>query len=174
MIDHKVLLSKLRALGVDESWLPLIRDYLYGRCQYVNIDGYHSNKRAITLVVPQGSILGLILLLVFINDLPATLQHCVADIYADDTTISYSTHYTAAPNDISDGLQTDIDEILNWSADNKMIFNETKTKSLLVTGKRLVKKMEQSTLQLHFNSTELEKVSSHKLLGVTIDSQLTF
>ena len=63
----------------------------------------------------------------------------MADIYADDTTISYSTHYTAAPNDISDGLQMDIDEILNWSADNKMILNETKTKSMLVTGKRLVK-----------------------------------
>jgi len=53
----------------------------------------------------------------------------VADIYADDTTITYSTHFTAAPNHISDGLQTDIDEILNWSADNKMILNETKTKS---------------------------------------------
>ena len=64
----------------------------------------------------------------------------VADIYADDTTISYSTHSMAAPNDISDGLQTDIDEIMNWSADNKMILNESKTKSMLVTGKRLGKK----------------------------------
>ena len=98
----------------------------------------------------------------------------MADIYADDTTISYSTHYTVAMNCISDGLQTDIDEILNWSADNKMILNETKTKSMLVTGKGLAKKMEQSTLQLHVNSTELEQVSSHKLLGVTIESQLTF
>ena len=80
----------------------------------------------------------------------------------------------AAPNNISDGLQTDIDEIMNWSADNKMILNESKTRSMLVTGKRLVNKMEQSTLQLHVNSTELKQVSSHKLLGVTIDSQLTF
>ena len=55
-----------------------------------------------------------------------------------------------------------------------MMLNETKTKSMLVTGKRLAKKMEQSTLQLHVNSTELEQVSLHKLLGVTIDSQLTF
>jgi len=115
------------------------------------------------------------LFLVFINDLPAALQHSVADIYADDTTISYSAHYMAAPNNISDGLQRDIDEIMNWSADNKMILNESKTKSMLVTGKRLgKKKLEQSTLQLHVNSTELEQVSSHKLLGVTIDSQLTF
>ena len=66
----------------------------------------------------------------------------------------------------------DIDEILNWSADNKMILNETKTNSML--GKRLAKKMEQSTLQLQVNSTELEQMNSHILLGVTIDSQLTF
>ncbi|PFX17087.1 putative RNA-directed DNA polymerase from transposon BS [Stylophora pistillata] len=174
LIDHNLLLSKLKALGVGEGSLPLFRDYLSGRRQYVNIDGHHSTQRTLTLGVPQGSILGPILFLVFINDLPATLQHSVADIYADDTTISYSTHYTTAPNDISVGLQTDIDEILNWSADNRMILNETKTKSMLVTGKRLAKKMEQSTLQLNVNSTELEQVNSHKLLGVTIDSQLTF
>ena len=77
----------------------------------------------------------------------------MADIYADDTTISYSTHYTAAPNDFSDSLQTDIDEILNWSADNKMIVIETKTKSM------------HFTLELHVNSTELAQVRSHKLLG---------
>ncbi len=125
----------------------MFRDYLSGRRQFVNIDGHHSTQRALTLGVPQGSILGPILFLVFINDLPAALQHSVADIYADDTTISYSTHYMAAPNDISDGLQTDNDEMMNWSADNKMILNESKTKSMLVTGKRLGKKLEQSTLQ---------------------------
>ena len=121
---------------MDESRLPLFRDYLNGRCQYMNIDGYHSTKRATTSGVPQGSILGPILFRVFINDLPAILQHSVAHIYADDTTISYSTHHTVAPN-ISDSLQMDIDEIFYWSADNKMILNETKTKSMLVTGKWL-------------------------------------
>lgn len=159
LIDHNLLLSKLKALGVGESSLPLFRDYLSGRRQYVKIDGHYSTQRALTLGVPKGSILGPILFLVFINDLPATLQHSVADIYADDTTISYSTHYTTAPNDISLGLQTDIDEILNWSADNRMILNETKTKSMLVTGKRLANKMEQSTLQSNINSTELEQVN---------------
>ena len=77
----------------------------------------------------------------------------MADIYPDDTTISFLTHYMAAPNDISDCLQTDVDENLNWSADNKMIVIETKTKSM------------HFTLELHVNSTELAQVRSHKLLG---------
>ena len=161
-------------LGVNETFLPLFRYYLSGRSQYVTIDGCHSTKRSVTLGVPQGSILGPILFLVFINDLSEALQHCVADIYADDTTISHSAHYQAAPNAVSEGLQEDIVEVLNWSSSNKLLLNESKTKSMLVTGKRLVKKMEHSTLQLHLKSSELNQVHSHKLLGVTIDSQLSF
>ena len=150
MIDYQLLLSKLKALGVNETSLLLFRDYLSGRSQYVNIliDGCHSTKRSVTLGVPQGSILGPILFLVFINDLPEALQHCVADIYADDSTISHSCHYQAAPNAVSEGLQEDIVEVLNWSSRNKVLLNESKTKSMLVTGKRLVKKIEHSTLQL--------------------------
>lgn len=114
LTDHHLLVSKLKVLGVNETFLPLFRDYLSGRSQYVNIDGCHSTIRPVTLGVPQGSILGPILFLVFINDLPEALQHCVADIYADDTTVSYSTHYQTAPNAVSEGLQKDIDEVVNW------------------------------------------------------------
>ena len=174
LIDHQLLLSKLKALGVNETSLPLFRHYLSGRSQYVNIDRCHSTKRSVMLGVPQGSILGPILFLVFINDLPEALQHCVADIYADDTTISHSAHYQAAPNAVSEGLQEDIVEVLNWSSRNKVLLNESKTKSMLVTGRRLVKKIEHSTLQLRLKSSELNQVHSHKLLGVTIDSQLSF
>ena len=174
LIDHHLLLSKLKVLGVNETFLPLFRDYLSGRSQYVNIDGCHSTIRPVTLGVPQGSILGPILSLVFINNLPEALQHCVADIYADDTTISYCTRYQAAPNAVSEGLQKDIDEVVNWSSSNKMLLNESKTKSMLVTGKRLVKKMDHSALQLRLKSSELNQVHSQKLLGVTIDSQLSF
>ena len=146
LIDHQLLLSNLKVLGVNETFLLLFLDYLSGKSQYVKIDGCHSTERSVTLGVPQGSILGPILLLVFINDLPKALQHCVADIYADDTTISHSAHYQAAPNAVSEGLQEDIVEVLNWSSSNKMLLNE----SMLVTGKRLVKKMEPCILQLRF------------------------
>lgn len=64
----------------------------------------------------------------------------------------------------------EINDSINWSTSDKLISNESITNSMLVTGKRLIKKMEKSYLQLHF--TELEQVDSHKLLKVMIESQL--
>ncbi|KAL9978894.1 hypothetical protein ACROYT_G016477 [Oculina patagonica] len=145
-----------------------------GRKQYVNIDGCHSSIRDITLGVPQGSILGPVLFLIFINDLPSALQDTVADIYADDTTVSYSTDYRLAPWAVSDSLQSDLNKLQKWSDNNKMILNEKKTKTMLATGKWLEKRMGHQQLQVKLNATELDQVNSQKLLGVTIDSKLSF
>ena len=78
--NHELLIAKLKAIGVNMRYCK----------QYKNIDGCHSSKRNINFGVPQGSILGPIFSLIFINDLPASLHNTIADIYADDTTISYA------------------------------------------------------------------------------------
>ena len=122
------------------DYLPLFADCMSDRKQYVNIDRFHSIVRETTLGVPQGSILGPVLFLIFINDLPSALQNTVTDIYADDTTISYSTDYKLAPQAVSDGLQSNLYKLQKWSESNKMILNETKTKITLATGKWLDKR----------------------------------
>ena len=113
--------------------------------------------------------------LIFINDLPSALQDTIiADIYADDSNISYSTDYKVAPQAVSDSLQSDFSNLQKWSDNDKIILNEKKTKEMLATGKWLDKKLEQPQLQLKLNASELEQVNSQKLLGVTIDSKLSF
>ena len=97
LINHELLIAKLKAIGVSEDHLPLFIDYMSDRKQYVNIDEYHSSTGSINLGAPPGSILGPVLFLVFINDLPASLRNTMTDIYADDTTTSYATDYTVAP-----------------------------------------------------------------------------
>jgi hypothetical protein len=83
-----------------------------------------------------------VLFLIFINDLPTALKNSTADIYAGYYTISYSDHYNIPPQAISIGIQTrDINELQNWSNKNRMTLNERKTKSMLITGKRLDKKL---------------------------------
>ena len=116
--------------------MPLFTDYIRGLKLYVNVDGSHSSTRDVTLGVRQGSILGPVLFLVFIKGLPSALQSTVADIYADDTTISYSTDYKVPPQAISDGLQSDLDRLQKWSDNNKMILSETRTKARNVNGSR--------------------------------------
>ena len=113
--------------------------------------------------------------LIFIKDLPKILKHSAADIYADDTTISANVDYRSAPGALNQVLQADVGKVAQWITDNKIVLNETKTKTMLVAGKHLRKKMSSTSLTVNVNSVELEQVqSSHKLLAVIIDTQLNF
>ena len=88
--------------------------------------------------------------------------------YADDTPLSYSSDVRNAPDTLSTGLQRDMDEVVRWSNENKMILNGSKTKCMMVTG------MEEDQLLLKINRKRLEQVTSQKLLGVLIDDKLNF
>ena len=92
--DHGLLLEKLKAYGICDNELELLRSFLSGRTQYVHINGCHSSPRTVLAGVPQGSILGPILFLLFINDLPSVAQHSTVDIYANDATLSLSSDVT--------------------------------------------------------------------------------
>ena len=173
LIDHDILLSKLETYGVAPKELLLFKDYLKGRRQSVVIDGVQSEYRLITHGVPQGSVLGPLLFIIFVNDLPHAVSRSIVDIYADDTTLSTSAQVFDLPA-IQQRLQDDINKIADWTSENRMVLNATKTKSLLVTGKRLEKKALDKDLKISCNGTEIEQVTSQKLLGVKLDSHLSF
>ena len=166
LIDHTLLLQKLRSIGIDNDYVALFESYLSDRTQYVNINGCHSTLRDANLGVPQGSILGPVLFLIFIDDLPKILEHSAAD----DTTISANVDYRSAPGALNQVLQADVGKVAKWTIDSKMVLSESKTKTMLVAGKRLHTKMSSTSLTVHVNSVELEQVQSHKLLGVIIDT----
>ena len=88
LIDHDILLSKLETYGVTPKELLLFKDYLKGKRQSVGIDGVQSEYRLIIHGVPQGSVLGPQLFIIFVNDLPHAVSRSIVDIYADDTTLS--------------------------------------------------------------------------------------
>ena len=71
-------------------------------------------------------------------------------------------------------LQGDINRIADWTSENRMVLNTSKTKTLLVTGQRLEKKISIRALKIACNGSEIEQVTSQKLLGVTLDSHLNF
>ena len=124
--------------------------------------------------VPQGSILGPILFLLFINDLQSAAQHSTVDIYADDTTLILSSDVTNGLTAMSSALQQDLDDVSRWSAANKMVTSAAKTKCLLVTGKRIPFKLDNCSLELKLVNSDIEQVDSQKPSAVTIDKHSSF
>ena len=94
LIDHKILLSKLEHFGIAPKELSLFENYLKDRCQFGHLIGKDSTYKTIEYGVPQGSMLGPLLFLMTINDLPRVVTKSLVDIYADDTTLSASASIT--------------------------------------------------------------------------------
>ena len=138
--------------------------------------GQSSSTDELTHGVPQGSVLAPLLFLVFINDLPTATSDCDVDIFADDTTVSVSSDWTEI-DQLKQNMTENACNLLNWSSNNKMILHtESKTTTMLLPGKRLRAKLQTDQLELNIklNQDTLQQVSSHKLLGLTIDEDLTF
>ena len=162
-VPHERLLVKLRSYGIDGKVYMWIKDFLSDRLQYVKVGDQCSETKEVTSGIPQGSILGPILFLIFINDLPDCVQS-ICHIFADDTK-SYNTC------DKSDMVQGDIDALLEWSHKWQLFFNCTKCKCLHF-GKN-------NPLNDYFfiskdDTVEIPTCTEEKDLGVTFDSTLKF
>ncbi len=119
--------------------------------------------------VPQGSILGPLLFVCYINDLPKYCGNLLPFIYADDTAL-LSRHKNI--DFISEELQTSLDIITSWFRANKLGLNINKTKSILFTGRRSLYR--NFNLDIRSNNTHIESTDSFKYLGITLDRFLNF
>ena len=127
-----------------------------------------SNPMKVQVGVPQGSILGPLLFIVFINDLSNCLTNVSTNMYADDTTIYFSNKIL---NNVTSVLNKSLDTLSNWLIANKLILNESKTKCMLVG---TTHKTHKNRLPLVINNINIEQVTGIKCLGVNIDQNLTW
>jgi uncharacterized Zn-finger protein len=125
--------------------------------------------------VPQRSVLGPVLFTIFINDIAHNVSNSCVDMFADDITLTASSHFSDI-QPLTRCLNQDLDVVQKWAQNNKMLINTKKTKSHLVTGKRIVKKLDNADgvppLALALKGTELIDVQSHKLQGIMLDTTL--
>ena len=163
-LDHSILLDKLTYYGVCGLENLLLRDYLSGRHQYVDYNGSKSRTNSISLGVPQGSILGPLLFLIYINDLPKVSHVFSMLMYADDTTL-----YCNLDDSTSDILlNNELTKITDWLSSNKLSLNVKKTKFMVFHTPQ--RRVNYPTLKL--NNVNIERVSQFNFLGVILASSL--
>ena len=166
---HQGLLFKLKSNGIDGPLFDLIKDYLLNRKQRVVLNGQTSDWADVKAGVPQGSILGPLLFLVYINDLPEGLKNN-AKLFADDTSIF------SVVNDINvscNQLNSDLSLINKWAFQWKMLFNPDPNKSAteVVFSHKLKHNIHPP---VRFNNLPVVSQPSTKHLGMVLDSKLDF
>ena len=175
-IDHDILLCKLMHYGFRGTVIDWFKSYLSNRTQYVYYNNIKSNSGNLTCGVPQGSILGPLLFILYIIDIVNTSTMLKSILFADDTTILYSHDDLASKmNEINMELQ----EVTNWFKANKLSVNAGKTNYMLLGTRNGKAKYVESVpanrdIQVKLDDTNLQKVSSTKFLGVIIDENLTW
>ena len=146
LVDHKLLLKKLALFKFDESTLLWFKLYLSNRKQSVHVGGSKSKYLDVVSDVPQGSVLGLLLFLVYINDLPLYVEKSKLDLFADDVTLHSS---SAGMNVIENHHNCDIEKIDAWCLQNRIKINENKTKCMLMGTSKKLSKLHNKELKSH-------------------------
>ena len=165
-VDHKILLSKMDSMGIQGPLHDWMSSFLKDRLQYVIVDGSISKPCKALSGVPQGTVLGPLLFLIYINDIHDNLSPgTTLRLFADDSLL-----YRVI-NSIHDTfiLQKDLDQLQKWEKANKMEFHPGKCQILRITNK-------QKPIITNYNihNTILQVFSSAKYLGVSIDSKLNW
>ena len=171
LINHDVLIHKLKIYGFDDSCMQLFKSYLSNRTQSVYSRGVRSSKTCICRGVPQGSILGPILFSLYINDLPLVIPKAKCNLFADDTSLHHA-DYTI--DDISRCLNRSMKSVDNWCKANDMIIHPEKTESMLVCTRQKRQRLSDNQLNIKYKDSLIKQVSKHKLLGITIDQNLNW
>lgn len=162
-INHHLLLYKLRTLNIDDGILTWIEFFLTNRSQYVIANNYCSPSSPVTSGVPQGSVLGPLLFLIYINDLPDVVTSSI-HLFADDCVV----YREISSNFDTSSLQTDITNIASWCTTWRMDLNTNKCKVLRIS------RTTQPPANYTLNNVTLDTVTSYKYLGIHISSDLSW
>ena len=159
-IDHNILSYKLEYYAFRGNILKWFTDYLYNRKQYVLYNSCKSNHKNILCGVPQGSILGPLLFILYVNDITNTSNVLEFVLFADDTTITYSHSDVMSKFDM---INSELQEVTNWFKANKLSVNASKTNYMRLGTNHKLSRLDESA-SIILDNTTLKRVKNTKFL----------
>lgn len=169
-VNHAILIDKMKRYGLNELAIKFLRSYLNNRSQCCSVNNHLSRKLPCNCGVPQGSILGPLLFLVFINDLPNCFNTGSVAMYADDTTVTFSAENV---RNVELQMNNDLACLNNWLIVNKLSLNISKTEFMIITT-RQKRTFIDRVPNIYINNKEIRQVKSVKSLGVHIEENLSW
>ena len=166
VLNHNILKSKLEHYGFRSNFLNFLMSFIENREYFVSANGHISDKRTVNIGVPQGSTLGPLLFLLYINDMVNCSNILKFSLFADDSTASHS------DSDLNTTLNTikeEFSKVLDWLLANKLIINLQKTHLMLFTNRK-----RPESISLNIDDKIITEISETKFLGVIVDNQLNW
>ena len=171
-VDHQILLRKLELYGIKGQALSLLKSYLTNRNKKCQIQNSFSAERLITCGVPQGSILGPLFFLLYINDLPRCLNKTKPRMFADDTNLTASGDSVPI---VQAAVNSDLENLRKWLIANKLSLNVAKTEFMPIGSKSMIKRslIVNQMFSLTINKL-IKRAYECKTFGLTIDQYLSW
>ena len=167
-VNHSIIITKLQHYGIRGVALEWFKNYLTNRNQVVKFNNTVSSREKLSCGVPQGSVLGPLLFLIYMNDIHKCSEILSFILFADDTNVFYSDTNVKSLNQV---LNNELIKVTEWLQANKLTLNIKKTQVILFKAKN--KKIKEPLI-LRINGEEIKQVSSTKFLGINIDSKLNW
>ena len=169
IVNHTILIRKMYAYGIRGNILKWFESYLADRSQYVTYDGIKSNTSFLNCGVPQGSILGPLLFIIFINDIFNVSELLFTVLYADDACFLLGGKNL---ENLITCLNNELKNITTWLKSNKLTLNVNKTHYMIFHRARI--KLPHSHPLLCINNSTLSKTQHFKYLGVLLDHTVSW
>jgi hypothetical protein len=170
-VNHRIMLDKMAWYGIQNTEHQWFKSYLNDRFQICTIFNNISEPQRITCGVPQGSILGPLMFLLYVNDMPTCFNKCFVNLYADDTAFYVADVDVTRVNQV---LQDELKLVYKWLCCNKLSLHVGKTSSMIICSRQKRLHLRDSKCDLSLDNVPIEQTTNLKYLGVTIDQDLRY
>ncbi len=162
-VNHSILFSKLSKAGFNDATVTWFNSYLYQRTQVTRVDNATSSAKYVSVGVPQGSVLGPLLFILYVNDLPSYIKKCKVTMYADDTVLYFS---SSTLSELEENLNADLKILCRYLNDNLLTLNAEKSKFIIFGSTRKLNSFREFSLEINALSWNVETPSNTSALNL--------